>query len=93
MHLSLDMSISREDFLRLLPVAVGQAAIDEVAGRFSGNEGSRSWTLQLLPLAQRRLGSVALPRHQVELHLEGYSEQEAAAFMTRFHQGFQRGGG
>jgi hypothetical protein len=92
-HLSLDMSISREDFLRLLPVAVGQAAIAEVAGQFSGSEGPRSWTLQLLPLAQRRLGSVALPRHQVDLRLEGYSDSEAAAFMARFHQGFQRGGG
>jgi hypothetical protein len=87
------MSISREDFLRLLPVAVGQAFVAEVAGQFSGSEGPRSWTLRLQPLAQRRLGSVALPRHQVELRLEGYSEAEAAAFLARFQRGFQRGGG
>jgi hypothetical protein len=92
-HLSLDMSISREDFLRLLPMAVGQAFVDEVEGQFTGSEGPCNWTLHLLPLDQRRLGSVVLPRHQVELRLEGYSEAEAAAFLARFQRGFQRGGG
>ena len=91
--LSLDMSISREDFLRLLPAAVGQAAFEELDGQFSGREGPRSWTLRLWPLAPRRLGSVVLPRHQVELRLEGYSEAEATAFLARFQRGFQRGGG
>ena len=49
--------------------------------------------MRLLPLADRRLGSVVLPRHRVEISLDGYSEEEARAFMARFHRGFQRGGG
>jgi hypothetical protein len=92
-HYSLEMSLSREEFLRLLPAAVRPFPVREEAGRFCGTEGERRWLIDLTPLPERRIGSVALPRHQVEIHLEGFSEQGAAAFLTRFHQGFQRGGG
>jgi hypothetical protein len=90
---SLEMTISREEFLRLLPVALGQAFVPEPEGRFSGGAGARRWTLHLRPLAPRRLGSVVLPCHQVEFCFEGYSESEVTEFMARFHRGFHRGGG
>jgi len=93
MHLVLEMSLSREDFLRLLPGAVKPGGIREEDGTFSGLDGARRWSIRLSPLAGRRLGNAVLPCHSVEIHLEGYTEGEAAAFMTRFHQGFQRGGG
>ena len=92
-HLNLDMSLSREEFLRLLPAAVGLSPVEEVAGVFRGSDGSRGWTLRLMPLADRRVGSVVLPRHRVELRFDGYSEADVEAFMVRFHRGFQRGGG
>ena len=91
--LNLEMSLSREEFLRLLPGAVGLAAVDEEVGVFSGSQGKQRWSIRLLPLADHRLGSVVLPRHRVEISLDGYSEDEARAFMARFHRGFQRGGG
>jgi hypothetical protein len=91
--LSLDMSIDREDFLRLLPAALSQSAIEQKDGCFFGGEGDQRWRLRLLPLAPRRLGSVVLPRHQVEFSFEGYSESEVTEFMARFHRAFQRGGG
>ena len=90
---SLEMTLTRADFLRLLPGAVGRGPVQEAGDSFSGGEGSRSWTLRLVPLEDRRLGSVSLPRHRVELHLEGHTEAEAQAFLTRFLLGFQRGGG
>lgn len=93
LDLSLEMSISREEFLRLLPWAVGVAAIQEVDGAFSEGQGDHRWTIRLLPLTDRQLGRVILPRHRVDLHFDGYSEEEVEAFMTRFHRGFQRGGG
>lgn len=92
-HLSLEMSLSREEFLRLLPSAVDLATIREEDGLFSWGDGRRRWTIRLLPLADRSLGSVMLPCHRVEICLDGHSDLEAAAFMTRFHRGFQRGGG
>lgn len=91
-HLSLDMSITREDFFRLLPAAVGLATV-EAGDVISCSDGWRRWTIQLEPLADQRLGSVILRRHRVELMLEGYSSGEAEAFLARFHRGFQRGGG
>lgn len=93
MELTLEMSLSREDFLRLLPGAVGQEKIVEQDGVFGVSGANRQWTMQLWPLPDCRLGSVVLPRHRVEIRLEGYSDDEAAAFLARFHRGFQRGGG
>jgi len=93
MRLILEMSLSREDFLRLLPGAVGSAEFQEEDGVFSASEGVRRWSIRLSPLANRRLGSVVLPRQAVEISLEGHSEAEAGTFLERFHRGFQRGGG
>ena len=99
--LSLDMSLSREEFLRLLPAAVGQVSVGE-DGVFAGGDGGdggdggggqMNWSLRLVPLADRHLGSVILPCHRVEIRLDGYSDMAAEAFMARFHRGFQRGGG
>ena len=93
--LSLVMSLSREEFLRLLPAALGPGTRiqEEEDGVFRGEDGERHWTLRLAPLANQRLASVVLPRYRVEIHFDGFSEVEAAAFMARFHRGFQRGGG
>ena len=92
-ELNLEMTLSRGEFLRMLPAAVGMAAIREEGNTFAGGDGQKSWTLALVPLASRRLGSMVLPCHRVEIRLEGYSEAAAEAFMARFLRGFQRGGG
>jgi len=92
-RLDLEMTLSREEFLRLLPGAVGLAEVEGVEDVFSGSDGSRRWAIRLVSLADLRLGSVSLPRHRVEIHLGDYSGGEAEAFMVRFHRGFQRGGG
>lgn len=91
MDLRLEMTLSREEFLRLLPGAVG--AYTEEEDGFRGADGPRSWRIRLVPLPDLRAGRVVLPRHRVEIRLEGYAEGEAAGFMARFHRGFQRGGG
>ena len=90
-HRSLEMSVSREEFFRFLPAAAGAFDVDGELVR--GADGDRTWAIRLVPLADRRLGSVDLPRHRVEIILEGYSEAEGEAFMERFHRAFLRGGG
>lgn len=92
-RLDLEMTLSRAEFLRLLPGAVGPAVVTEESGVFRGTDGQRGWTIRLVPLLDLRLGSVSLPRHRVEVHLDGYSKGEVEAFLARFHRGFQRGGG
>ena len=88
---TLEMSVSREEFFRFLPT--GEMAFHVDGELVSWSEGGRRRTIRLRPLADRRLGSVALPRHRVEIVLEAGSEAEAAAFMERFHRAFLRGGG
>jgi hypothetical protein len=90
-HRSLDMSVSREEFLRLLPAVVGSFEVDGDTVRWS--DGERGWTIRLVPLPDRRLGSVVVPCHRVEIALEACSEAEGEVFMERFHRGFLRGGG
>jgi hypothetical protein len=87
---SLEMSLLREEFFRLLPAVVAGCEMDGDTVRWS--EDGRPATIRLVPLPDRRLGSVVVPRHRVEIALEG-SEAEGEAFMVRFHRAFLRGGG
>ena len=88
---SLEMSLTREEFFRLLPGAVAPYATDGEMVRWS--EKGHAGTIRLVPLESRRLGSVEMARHRVEIALEGTSEPEGETFMARFHRAFLRGGG
>jgi hypothetical protein len=90
-HQTLEMTVSREEFFRLLPAAVGSFEVDGDTIRPPGGTGG--WLIRLSPLADHRVGSVVIPRHRVEVVLEGRSDSEAEAFMNRFRRGFLRGGG
>jgi hypothetical protein len=90
-HQSLEMSLTREEFLRLLPAAVGPFEVRGETVRWS--DGDRGWTIRLAPLPDRHLGSVSVPRLLVAISLDAYSAAEGAAFMARFHRAFLRGGG
>jgi hypothetical protein len=88
---SLEMSLLREEFFRLLPGAV--SAYEVLGDTVRWPEGGRNGTIRLVRLESRRLGSVEMPRHRVEIALELHSEAEGEAFMARFHRAFLRGGG
>jgi len=87
------MSIAREDFLRLLPLAVGGVDFRASGDVFSHQEGDRRWEVHLAARSSLSLGTLVLPRHQVEVRLTGYEPSEAQAFLKRFERHFQRGGG
>lgn len=88
---SVEMSLSREEFFRLLPAAAGPFEVSGDTTR--GEAGACRWRIGLTRLADRRVGSVIVPRHLVDIVIEGCSEAEAQAFMERFRRGFLRGGG
>ncbi|MBP1637093.1 MAG: hypothetical protein H6Q10_3667 [Acidobacteria bacterium] len=89
-HRTLEMTISREEFLRLL-AAVGPFEADGDTLRSPGP--GRAWAIRLVALPCGQVGRVSVPRHRVEIVLEGDSEAEHASFMARFTRGFLRGGG
>lgn len=86
-----EMSIGREELFRLLPAAVGAFEGDGDTVRFS--DGGRPGRVRLVRLEDRRLGSVVVPRHRVEIALDEHAEAEGEAFLLRFHRAFLRGGG
>jgi hypothetical protein len=88
---SLEMSLSREEFFRLLPSAVGP--VEASGDTIQGNAGACRWRIALVRLADHRAGSVLVPRHRIDVLIEGCSETDAEAFMERFRRGFLRGGG
>jgi len=88
-----EMTITRADFLRLLPAAVGHQPFSVAGERIVHRDDSRSWTIRLAALPDLRLGLVRLERQRVTLAFEGYGEAEIDAFMRRFELHFRRGGG
>ena len=92
MKLHYEMGITRADFLRLLPAAVGHAPFrierDEIQG-----DGTPSWRIALREMPKRRIALVELPVLDVELVIDAPSGTEAKAFIDRFLLGFQRAGG
>ena len=90
MDVTFDMTISREDFLRILPAAAGTGIVEEAELVRSADPG-RPWSIRLTPLAPLVLGSLAMDRQRVELELPEGSAAEA--FLARFWLHFRRGGG
>ncbi|MCM2309703.1 MAG: hypothetical protein NDI91_19795 [Sulfuritalea sp.] len=84
-----DATITREDFVRLLPPATGGLPFQEVLDRFRG-EG---WSLRLTRIPPLEIGLVRLERHRVEIEFEGLTAAEQDRFMQRFTLHYQRGGG
>jgi hypothetical protein len=88
-----EMTITREDFRRLLPAAVNHVAFIEEDDAFLCKEGARGWRIDFTPLPQLRIGLVRLERHRVEFEFAGYTGAEIEDFMARFELYFRRGGG
>ena len=88
---TLDMCISREEFLRLLPAALGPFELDGATIR--GTHRGRRWAISLTPQRDRRLGGIDLPLHRVDITVDDCPWPEADALLKRFRRGFLRGGG
>jgi hypothetical protein len=93
MTYSFDMTISRTEFLRLLPEATGETAVEGADGLFTSGGQGTPWRMKLSPLEPFRLGPMVLERHRLDLDLTGCSPAEEALFLERFWRHFQRGGG
>ena len=88
---TLEMSLSREEFFRLLPSAVGSFEAD--GDTIRGDANACRWVIRLERLPDYRAGRVVVPRHRVDMLVDGCSQTDAEAFLERFRRGFLRGGG
>lgn len=87
---STDMTLSRAEFLRLLPLALA-AYPHAVDGEFIRG---RNWHIRLTPLDDLRYGEwVRLPRHRVEIEFSDAFSGVPETFLQRFDLYYRRGGG
>jgi hypothetical protein len=87
-----DMGITRAEFLRLLPAAVGGAAF-RIEGDDILSAGPPRWRIRLEARPGRGFGPVTIPVLGVALAVEAATPAEAEGFVERFLLGFQRAGG
>lgn len=83
-------TVSRREFLRLLPAAVGGEAFTEEGDLLTGQSG---WRIRLTRLPDTSFGALPLERLEVDIRFDGWNEAAIDAFMRRFSLHFQRGGG
>jgi len=88
--LSFVATVSRSEFLRLLPAAVGSDVFADDGDVLTGASG---WRIRLAALPEIAFGRIPLERLQVDFSFDGWSAVDVDAFMRRFSLHFQRGGG
>ena len=99
MLLRREMSISHGEFLGSLVAAVAPATFHAPPTTGTGpvtitvHGAPGSVEIRMSAQRERRIALLCLPVTDVEIELQGFSEQDYAAFMLRFDRAFQRGGG
>lgn len=87
------MNITRAEFERLLPGALGGAPFAVDGDTYSGRDGERAWSIHLGTEEVTRIGLIRLALREVAIELEGDDDAGAKAFMHRFDLYFRKGGG
>ena len=88
--LSFVATVSRAEFMRLVPAAVGGDGFTKDGDVLTGVSG---WRMRLVAVPDLRFAQVPLERMQVDISFDGWNESNIDAFMRRFSLHFQRGGG
>ncbi len=92
-HFMREMGVTREEFLRLLPAAVGPLPWELEDDRLLIHHPDGPIHLILTQEPPRRIAALQLPVLGVTFRFFGPSAAARLAFMGRFDLVFQRGGG
>lgn len=87
------MSLSRAEFLRSLPDAIGRSDYVVAGDMIEGHEAERNWRIELAPLPELRIGLLVLPRQRVKITVRDCSMAAGQAFLDRLALYLRRGGG
>ena len=85
------MALTREEFLRLLPVAVNHAEYRIIANVISDIGGE--WRISLEKKPELRIALIVMPVLGVTLEITNATPEKAKRFIARFMLGYQRAGG
>ena len=87
------MSISRDEFLRTLPAAVGTSSFTVEDDRVFVGSDVRLLEIEFKEETPLRIASLTLPSARITLRFEGYNADEMEQTVQRFDLYFRRGGG
>jgi hypothetical protein len=87
------MSISRDEFLRTLPAAVGTSSFTVEDDRVFVGSDVRLLEIEFKEETPLRIASLVLPSARITLRFEGYNADEMEQTVQRFDLYFRRGGG
>ena len=87
------MTITRAEFLRLMPAAVAGLPFEVTDACIRHGDASRGWRISLTPVPDLAIGLIRLMRHRVVFTFHGYAATEIEVFLRRFDLHFARGGG
>ncbi len=87
------MGITRDDFLRLLPIALRDHDYTLVSNEISFCYQDGSIQIKFSERQQRILGALVLPVLQVDFIFSKLSDPTITHFLNHFSRVYQRGGG
>lgn len=87
------MAYTHAEFKRLLPHALGACEYTMDDNRIEANCGGRSIRIQLGKEYENRIASLSMPVCDVTIELDGFTQDEANSFLTKFDRTYRRGGG
>lgn len=90
---SRDVQISRKEFLKQLPDAIGNREHEISGNRVIVKDGANRVHITLIDEGDQNLGSLELPMKRVEFDFKGHSQEEIEAFMKEYDEHTLRFGG
>lgn len=87
------MTISRSEFLRLLPVALANFDYELDGNRISFSYEQGKAVINLKRETERKIASLKLPVLHVEFRFESVPEERQQDLLRHFFKIYQRGGG
>lgn len=87
------MAYTHAGFMRLLPKALNGYDYSVSENIIQVDEKDCSVRIELGPEYERRIAMLAMPVTDVTIQLNGFSEEQAHAFLEKFDRTYRRGGG
>lgn len=88
-----EMTISRDDFFRLLPKALSDYKYEISGQTIQVTIMPGVLNIHLLPEETRKIGALELPVIHITFTFENILEEKAQKFFSKFDLAYQKGGG
>jgi hypothetical protein len=88
-----DMAYSADAFRYYLKAATQAEHIVDRGHQLEATQGGKTWRITLGPERFEGIALLKMARMTMHMRLEGFSRAEGDAFLARFLQHYQRGGG